>query len=130
MWKKLIMVSISFCLILSLLPDKVVKAEEIVQPDPVITVTAVGDIMMGTDYPSPKLPRKDGKLLFEASKEILRKADIVFGNLESPLYEKGSPAKKVKDRESYVFRTPPGYVKNLVNAGFNVVSLANNHAGE
>jgi len=130
MWTKLIMVSISFCLILSLLPDKVVKAEEIVQPDPVITVTAVGDIMMGTDYPSPKLPRKDGKFLFEASKEILRKADIVFGNLESPLYEKGSPAKKMKDRESYVFRTPPGYVKNLVDAGFNVVSLANNHSGD
>jgi len=106
------------------------KDEESLEPIPVITVTAVGDIMMGTDYPSPKLPRKDGKLLFEASKEILRQADIIFGNLEGPLYEKGSPAKKVKDRESYVFRTPPGYVKNLVDAGFNVVSLANNHAGD
>lgn len=130
MWIKLIMVSISFCLILSMMPDEIVKAEEIVQADPVITVTAVGDIMMGTDYPSPKLPRKDGKFLFEASKEILRQADIVFGNLEGPLYEKGTPAKKVKDGESYVFRTPPGYVKNLVDAGFNVVSLANNHAGD
>jgi poly-gamma-glutamate capsule biosynthesis protein CapA/YwtB (metallophosphatase superfamily) len=130
MWTKLKMVSISLCLILSLLPDKVVKAEEIAQPVPVITVTAVGDIMMGTDYPSPKLPKKDGRFLFESSKEILRKADIVFGNLEGPLYEGGSPAKKVKDGESYVFRTPPRYVKNLVDAGFNVVSLANNHAGD
>jgi poly-gamma-glutamate capsule biosynthesis protein CapA/YwtB (metallophosphatase superfamily) len=130
MWTKLKIVSISFCLILFLSPDKIVKAEEIAQPIPVITVTAVGDIMMGTDYPSPKLPKKDGKLLFEASKEILRKADIVFGNLEGPLCEKGSPAKKVKDGESYVFRTPPRYVKNLVDAGFNVVSLANNHAGD
>jgi poly-gamma-glutamate capsule biosynthesis protein CapA/YwtB (metallophosphatase superfamily) len=130
MWTKLKMVSISFCLILFLSPDKIVKAEEIAQPVPVITVTAVGDIMMGTDYPSPKLPKRDGKLLFEASKEILRKADIVFGNLEGPLYAKGSPAKKVKDGESYVFRTPPRYVKNLTDAGFNVVSLANNHAGD
>ena len=96
----------------------------------VITVAAVGDIMMGTDYPSPKLPKKDGGFLFEESKEILGKADIVFGNLEGPLYDRGSPAKKVKDRESYVFRTPPRYVKNLVDAGFNVVSLANNHAGD
>src|SRR4030042_3113771 len=104
MWTKLKMFSISFCLILFLSPERIVKAEEIAQPFPVITVTAVGDIMMGTDYPSPKLPKKDGTFLFEASKEILRQADIVFGNLEGPLYEKGSPAKKVKDGESYVFR--------------------------
>ncbi len=94
----------------------------------VITVAAVGDIMMGTDYPSPKLPGKDGMLLFEESKEILRRADIVFGNLEGPLCDGGSPAKKMKDNESYVFRTPTRFVKNLVAAGFNVVSLANNHA--
>ena len=96
----------------------------------VITVAAVGDIMMGTDYPFPKLPKKGGRLLFEEPKGFLRKADIVFGNLEGPLCEGGSPAKKAKDRESYVFRTPPKYVKNLVDAGFNVVSLANNHAGD
>jgi poly-gamma-glutamate capsule biosynthesis protein CapA/YwtB (metallophosphatase superfamily) len=130
MWAKLKMVSISICLILFLSPDNIVKAEEIAQPVPVITVTAVGDIMMGTDYPSPKLPKRDGRLLFEAPKEILKNADIVFGNLEGPLYEKGIPAKKIKDGESYVFRTPPRYVKNLVDAGFNVVSLANNHAGD
>ncbi len=130
MWTKLEMVSISFWLILFLLSNRIVQAEEIVQAVPVITVTAVGDIMMGTDYPSPKLPKKDGRFLFEASKEFLRKADIVFGNLEGPLYEGGSPEKKGKDGESYVFRTPPRYVKNLVDAGFNVVSLANNHAGD
>jgi poly-gamma-glutamate capsule biosynthesis protein CapA/YwtB (metallophosphatase superfamily) len=104
--------------------------EEPFEPTSVITVAAVGDIMMGTDYPSPKLPKNDGRFLFEEPKGILRKADIVFGNLEGPLYEGGIPAKKVKEGESYVFRTPPRYVKNLVDAGFNVVSLANNHAGD
>jgi poly-gamma-glutamate capsule biosynthesis protein CapA/YwtB (metallophosphatase superfamily) len=97
----------------------------------VVTVAAVGDIMMGTDYPLPKLPQKDGRFLFEEAKGFLRKADIVFGNLEGPLYDGDSPAKKVKDvREAYFFRTPPRYVKNLVDAGFSVVSLANNHAGD
>ncbi len=97
----------------------------------VITVAAVGDIMMGTDYPSPKLPEKDGRLLFEKAKGFLRRADLVFGNLEGPLTEEISPAKKVKDeKEAYFFRTPQRYVKNLVDAGFNVVSLANNHAGD
>ena len=109
---------------------EVLGNEEPSGPTSVIAVAAVGDIMMGTDYPSLKLPKKDGKDLFEEPKGILRKADIVFGNLEGPLYEGGTPAKKVKERESYVFRTPPRYVKNLVEAGFNVVSLANNHAGD
>ena len=109
-----------------------ISANEDPSPAPsVITVAAVGDIMMGTDYPSPKLPKKDGRLLFEEAKEFLRKADIVFGNLEGPLSDGDSPAKKVKDvKEAYFFRTPPRYVKNLVDAGFNVVSLANNHAGD
>jgi len=110
-----------------------INGESLENEDPerttsVITVAAVGDIMMGTDYPAPKLPGKDGKLLFGESKDILRKADIVFGNLEGPLCDEGSPTKKVKDKESYVFRTPTRFVKNLVEAGFNVVSLANNHA--
>ncbi len=96
-----------------------------------ITVAAVGDIMMGTDYPSPKLPKKDGRFLFEQVKGFLRGADLVFGNLEGPLTEESSPAKKVKEeKEAYFFRTPPRYVKNLVDAGFNVVSLSNNHAGD
>jgi hypothetical protein len=93
MWVKLKTVSIWLCLILFLWPDNIMKAEE-TAPPPVTTVMAVGDIMMGTDYPSPKLPKKDGKLLFEASEEILRKTDIVFGNLEGPLYQGSIPAKK------------------------------------
>ncbi len=117
---------------LLLLPiqGEILGNEEPSGPASVITVAAVGDIMMGTDYPFPKLPKKDGRFLFEEPKRILRRADIVFGNLEGPLCEGGSPTKKVKDRESYVFRTPTRYGKNLVDAGFNVVSLANNHVGD
>jgi poly-gamma-glutamate capsule biosynthesis protein CapA/YwtB (metallophosphatase superfamily) len=109
-----------------------ISANEDSLPAPsVITVAAVGDIMMGTDYPLPKLPKKDGRFLFEEAEEFLRKADIVFGNLEGPLYDGDFPAKKVKDvKEAYFFRTPPRYVKNLVEAGFSVVSLANNHSGD
>ena len=102
--------------------------EEPFRPASLITIAAVGDIMMGTDYPFPKLPEKDGKFLFGESKDILRKADIVFGNLEGPLCDGGSPTRKAKDGESYLFRTPTRYVENLVGAGFNVLSLSNNHA--
>ncbi len=95
---------------------------------PAIAVAAVGDIMMGTDYPSSKLPEKDGNLLFGESRNILRKADIVFGNLEGALCDECFPVKKTKERELYLFRTPTRFVKNLAEAGFNVVSLANNHS--
>jgi poly-gamma-glutamate capsule biosynthesis protein CapA/YwtB (metallophosphatase superfamily) len=118
------------CLLLLPFRAEISANEEPPEAPSVITVAAVGDIMMGTDYPSSKLPNKDGRHLFEEAKGFLRKADIVFGNLEGPLYEGGTPAKEPKDKESYVFRTPPRYVKNLVDAGFNVVSLANNHAGD
>lgn len=120
-------------LFLLLLPS---RAEVSANEDPssvptVITVAAVGDIMMGTDYPFPKLPIKDGKFLFQEARNFLRKADIVFGNLEGPLYDGDSLAKKVNNpRDAYFFRTPPGYVKNLVDAGFSVISLANNHSGD
>ena len=83
----------------------------------VITVAAVGDIMMGTDYPSPKLPKEAGRFLFEEAKGILRKADIVFGNLEGPLYEGDFPVKPLKDKETYVFERHRGMSRILSMRG-------------
>lgn len=91
-----------------------------------ITVSAVGDIMMGSDFPGPILPQSSGKYLFDDVKEHL-KADVVFGNLEGPLCEGGYTSKNIRSGRSYAFRTPPKFAKNLLDAGFNCVSLANNH---
>ncbi len=123
----------SLLLLLLLFPlrTEVLAIEEPSITSSVITVAAVGDIMMGTDYPLPKLPKKDGKFLFAEVKEFLKGADLVFGNLEGPLTEEISPARKaIDEKDAYFFRTPPRYVKNLVDAGFNIVSLANNHSGD
>lgn len=49
-------------------------------------------------------------------------ADIAFCNLESPISGKGKALKK-----KYLFNAPPEAVTGLVSAGFDVVSLANNH---
>jgi poly-gamma-glutamate capsule biosynthesis protein CapA/YwtB (metallophosphatase superfamily) len=60
---------------------------------------------------------------------ILSQADITFGNLEGVLLEGGEAAKKCKNTSScYVFRSPPHYAQYLKTAGFDVLSLANNHA--
>ena len=104
-------------------------ATDIVKKKPDIHITAVGDIMLGTDFPNNRLAPDDGAQLLNAVTPILKKADITFGNLEGVLLKDGEAAKKCKKRSScYVFRSPPHYAKYLKTAGFDVLSLANNHA--
>ena len=49
-----------------------------------LTVIGVGDIMMGTDYPSAMYlpPGNDCRPLLQDVSEILQEADITFGNME------------------------------------------------
>ncbi len=94
-----------------------------------INITAVGDIMLGTNFPDDRLAPDDGAQLLKAITPILKASDITFGNLEGVLLEGGEAAKKCKNSTScYVFRSPPHYAKYLKDAGFDVLSLANNHA--
>ena len=93
-----------------------------------ITVAAVGDIMMGTDFPRPRLPRKGGRALLSQAAPLFAGADIAMANLEGPLLAGGKPAKVAVSGRSYLFRTPPSYAFNLKRAGISMVSLANNHA--
>jgi len=96
-----------------------------------LSIIGVGDIMMGTNYPEDKLPPNNGKHLLKDVEEVLRDADVTFGNLEGTLLDDGGIPKKCKDpKVCYAFRTPVKYVENLVTAGFDMVSLANNHAGD
>jgi outer membrane protein OmpA-like peptidoglycan-associated protein/poly-gamma-glutamate capsule biosynthesis protein CapA/YwtB (metallophosphatase superfamily)/peptidoglycan/xylan/chitin deacetylase (PgdA/CDA1 family) len=92
-----------------------------------IEVVAVGDIMMGSDYPRNYLPPNDGEHIFAEVQRFFRKGDVVFGNLEGPLVDGGAPAKCGRGGNCYEFRTPTRYVKHLVRAGFNAMSIANNH---
>jgi hypothetical protein len=100
------------------------------KPD-TLTIIGVGDIMMGTNYPEDKLPPQDGEMLMREVESVLSDADVTFGNLEGTLLDAGGTPKKCNDpKVCYAFRTPVRYVKNLVHAGFDIVSLANNHAGD
>jgi poly-gamma-glutamate capsule biosynthesis protein CapA/YwtB (metallophosphatase superfamily) len=87
--------------------------------------------MMGTNYPEYKLPPSDGSGLMKDVEAVLRNADVTFGNLEGVLLDTGGTPKTCKDpKVCYAFRTPVRYAKNLVSAGFDMMSLANNHAGD
>jgi poly-gamma-glutamate capsule biosynthesis protein CapA/YwtB (metallophosphatase superfamily) len=89
-------------------------------------------MMMGSNYPNVAgLPPQNGALLMKAVEPILKSANLTIGNLEGVLLNEGGTAKTCRDpKVCYVFRSPESYVQNLVNAGFDVMSLANNHAGD
>jgi hypothetical protein len=98
-----------------------------------IVVTAVGDVMLGTTFPDETgadLPPKDGAEILSEVTPLLKRGDVVFGNLEGPLVDKGISAKCRGKREGtcYAFRVPTRYGAHLKSAGFNVMGLANNHA--
>jgi len=96
---------------------------------PGLTLAAVGDIMMGTDFPENILPDDDGVGFLTAVTPVLSVPDVTFGNLEGVLQDGGEPVKQCKDtRICFLFRTPTRYAQYLASAGFDVMSLANNHA--
>jgi poly-gamma-glutamate capsule biosynthesis protein CapA/YwtB (metallophosphatase superfamily) len=88
--------------------------------------------MLGSTFPDDKkLPPNDGKDELTPVAALLAGADVVFGNLEGPLVDGGVSAKcgpHPKAKSCYAFRVPTRYGQYLKDAGFNVFSLANNHA--
>jgi poly-gamma-glutamate capsule biosynthesis protein CapA/YwtB (metallophosphatase superfamily) len=94
-------------------------------------VTAVGDVMLGTTFPNDSaLPPNDGAELLQEVTPILKRGDVIFGNLEGPLVDAGVSAKcrGKKEGSCYAFRVPTRYGAHLKSAGFTVMGLANNHA--
>jgi len=94
-----------------------------------LTIAAVGDMMLGTDYPENHLPDDDGAGFLAAVTPLLSAPDITFGNLEGVLVDGGEPGKQCSNPAAcYRFRSPSRYADHYVAAGFDVMSLANNHA--
>ena len=89
-----------------------------------LVIAAVGDIML--DGSAREIMQEQGyDHAFDKMRPWLQKADIAFGNLEGPLTDRGEPAPDKK----YLFRSPPAKVAEALKAaGFDVVSLANNHS--
>jgi hypothetical protein len=93
-----------------------------------VTVAAVGDIMLGSDYPAPELPPEDGRALLDAGRDLFRQADVSFGNLEGVLSDGGLGVKNTESPYVYAFRTPTRFAHTLKDAHLKVLSLANNHS--
>lgn len=92
-----------------------------------IRIKAVGDMILGTNYPSHRLPA-DPSLFFANVMKDLQGADILFGNYESTLTDHPNSPKDTSRGTQFAFRSPPSYRYLLQDAGFDIVSLANNHS--
>ncbi len=102
------------------------------KPKDSISIIGVGDMMLGTNFPSESyLPPEDGKNILTPVKSIIEDADISFGNLEGAILSGSGKAKTCSNPAvCYAFKMPDHYVNYFKEAGFDVLSIANNHVSD
>ena len=84
-------------------------------PTPTVTLALLGDVMLGRGInPSTET--------FAYLEPFLNSADLTLANLESPLSHAS-----VQTASSYALCAPPECADLLTEAGFNLLTLANNH---
>ncbi|MBD3919581.1 CapA family protein [Paenibacillus sp. PR3] len=87
-----------------------------------IRLAFVGDLLLGSSVETTM--RKQGlDYPFSGALEYLTSPDLTAGNLENPITTRGIPA----ENKQYVFKGSPDLLPPLKEAGFDIVSLANNH---
>jgi poly-gamma-glutamate synthesis protein (capsule biosynthesis protein) len=96
--------------------------ESLVAYESIIHLAAVGDIMLDRRLGNAINQGMVAFPFFEVA-SILTTADIAVGNLESAIGDVGIAAQK-----SYTFRAPSRATEALAIAGFDLLTLANNHA--
>ncbi|HXK36004.1 MAG TPA: CapA family protein [Candidatus Paceibacterota bacterium] len=83
----------------------------------------VGDIMLSRSVGESMERWGDWSRPFVLSAAVTAGADLTFGNLESVISDRGAT-----QGCTYCFRADPRSIEGLLDAGFDVVSVANNHA--
>ena len=106
-------------------------------PDPVLdiqgssgrvySVMAFGDILLART-PGARVLQHGFRYPFTGIRDLVGSADIAFANLESPASWLGSPYPGKP--ENVTFRADPATLFGLAWAGFDLVSLANNHMND
>jgi poly-gamma-glutamate capsule biosynthesis protein CapA/YwtB (metallophosphatase superfamily) len=91
-------------------------------PSMQVNLQAVGDIMMARTIGDLVLTQGPGSI-FAGVQSVLDTADVLVGNLECAITNGGEPQPKI-----YTFAAPPAAAQALGLAGFDILSLANNHA--
>lgn len=91
-----------------------------------ITLAFAGDVMFGRTVNSHMLATaSNDPYPFTYTADFLRGFDLTIGNLECVISQLGAPVPK-----SYNFHGDARAYDRLLNAGFDVLSVANNHSGD
>jgi poly-gamma-glutamate capsule biosynthesis protein CapA/YwtB (metallophosphatase superfamily) len=98
---------------------------EIDDTDQTITLAFVGDIMLSRAVGDKMAEKENWKWPFLETAEKLKNVDIAFGNLEGGISDKGMNVGSI-----YSFRADPRAIQGLEYAGFDILSVANNHMGD
>ena len=99
-------------------PGPATRTPPAMPADKPVTVTFVGDVMLVRGVPDPAAA-------LAPMRRLLRGADLTVGNLESTLSLDGAPTQGGDS-----FGATPALLRPLEGAGFDALSLANNHAGD
>lgn len=89
------------------------------------TLVLGGDVMLNQVKPTADV--------FKGIEKLVRSADLAYANLEIPFTSvKKSTSRKsaaeLKARTQFILKADPGHAPNFAAAGFDAVSLGNNHA--
>jgi len=87
-----------------------------------LRIIFVGDLMLSRAIGNLMSQRNDWCFPFLEITDFLKEADLTFGNLEGPISDRG-----IKVGSIYSFRADPRAVAGLTFAGFDILSIANNH---
>ena len=92
------------------------------EPSPDRTLVFVGDIMLSRGVGRQMKAANDYTFPFRLIRDTLASAHLTFANLECPVSDQGK-----EKGHLYSFRADPRAIEGLTYAGFDIVSVANNH---
>lgn len=93
-----------------------------VSNDAEIVIAIVGDVLLDRGVKAALERRTLDELLSDVA-PVLRDADLAVGNLECALSKRG-----LRSAKPFSFRGDPAHAAALARAGFDAMSLANNHS--
>jgi poly-gamma-glutamate capsule biosynthesis protein CapA/YwtB (metallophosphatase superfamily) len=103
---------------------------------PIIDMLAVGDIMLGRRVNDEVVARNDYTYPYQAIHDHLQSSDVRIANLECTITDAVTPPlshwidSSGNYNETFAFFTAGKAVEGLKYAGFNLITVANNHAGD
>lgn len=110
-------------------PGDTIKGGKALANDTLI-IAGVGDIMLGTIIPSRSFlpPNEDCSGELAPTADYFLSADVAFCNLEGVFTDTPAGRKSCKDPDNcWTFGMPTKFVNCLAEAGFDLISVANNH---